>query len=123
MPVTSPSVPVILPAYTKCNDVVNAICPAGTACFRNSNVYSECRPSCPVTWACETDVVGANEQCGGMVYEKQAKLLKYKRFFFVFFLGEGYVGITRCAEGLRCYARTKWYSHCAASCPGADWIC
>jgi len=39
------------------------------------------------------------------------------------FLGEGFIGITRCAEGLRCYARSKWYAHCAASCPGVDWAC
>jgi hypothetical protein len=93
--------PVILPAYSKCNDVGSAVCAVGTGCFRNNAGYSECRPYCPATWACETDVAGPNEQCGG----------------------EDYVGVTRCAEGLRCYARSKWFSHCAASCPGADWAC
>ena len=42
---------------------------------------------------------------------------------FSFFLGEGYVGLTRCAEGLTCYTRSKWYAQCSASCPGADWVC
>jgi hypothetical protein len=102
--------------------MVNAICPVGTACFRNSNVYAECRPSCPTGWACQTDVVGPNEQCGGMIYQKQVKLLQYRSFFFCF-LGIDFIGITRCAQGLRCYARSKWYSHCAATCPGPDWAC
>ncbi|CAF1351982.1 unnamed protein product [Rotaria magnacalcarata] len=93
--------PVTLPAYAKCNNVINAVCPTGTACFRNNALYAECRPACPPTWACETDVVGEKEQCGG----------------------EGYVGLTRCAEGLRCYARSQWYAQCAPSCPGADFIC
>jgi len=93
--------PVTLPAYAQCNDVANAVCPAGTACFRNNALYSECRPNCPATWACETDVTGSDGQCGG----------------------EGYVGLTRCPEGFRCYARSKWYSQCAAACPGADWAC
>ena len=44
-------------------------------------------------------------------------------FSILFFVGEDYVGVTRCAEGLRCYARSKWYSLCAASCPGVDWAC
>ncbi|CAF0750321.1 unnamed protein product [Rotaria sordida] len=90
-PTTVPA-PVTLSPYTQCNNVAHAVCPLGTACFRNNALYSECRPSCPSTWACETDVAGLNEQCGG----------------------EGYVGLTRCAEGLRCYARSQWYSHCAA---------
>lgn len=41
----------------------------------------------------------------------------------MFDLGEGYTGLTRCDEGLRCYVRSKWYAQCAASCPGADWVC
>ncbi|CAF1162529.1 unnamed protein product [Adineta steineri] len=81
-----------------CNNVGNAICPFRYGCFRNSDLYSECRPYCPPTWLCETDVVGLNEQCGD----------------------EDYVDVTRCAPGLRCYVRSKWYSHCAASCPGHD---
>ena len=51
-------------------------------------------------------------------YDKTCNIKDY-----LFFLGEGYVGIKRCAEGLRCYARSKWYSHCAASCPGVEWAC
>ncbi|CAF1010244.1 unnamed protein product [Rotaria sp. Silwood1] len=101
IPTTTVPVPVTLSAYSKCNNVGYAVCPLGTACFRNNHLYSECRPSCPPTWACETDVVGLNEQCGG----------------------EGYVGLTRCAAGLRCYARSVWYAHCAASCPAPDWLC
>ncbi|CAF1658177.1 unnamed protein product [Adineta ricciae] len=93
--------PVVIPSYSQCNGIAGAICAAGTACFRNTALYSECRPTCPPTWACQTDVVVAGDQCGG----------------------EGYFGLTRCAQGLRCYARSKWYSQCAASCPGADWAC
>ncbi|CAF4240773.1 unnamed protein product, partial [Adineta steineri] len=33
-----------------------------------------------------------------------------------------FVGLTRCAEGLRCYVATVWYSKCAASCP-PGWQC
>ncbi|CAF0911423.1 unnamed protein product [Adineta ricciae] len=101
---TTPPVPVgptVLAPYTKCNNVIYSICPAGYGCFRSNNLYAECRPSCPQTWACETDVLGPAEQCGG----------------------EGYVGVTRCVPGLRCYMRSKWYSHCAASCPGVGWAC
>ncbi|CAF1001511.1 unnamed protein product [Adineta steineri] len=79
-----------------CNNVGNAICPFGYGCFKNSDLYSESRPYCPPTWLCETDVVELNEQCGG----------------------EDYVGVTRSAPGLGCYARSKWCSHCATSCPG-----
>jgi len=61
-----------LPVYAQCNGVGNAICPAGTACFRSNAVYSECRPSCPSGWACATDVAGPNEQCGGIVLAKQS---------------------------------------------------
>ena len=42
---------------------------------------------------------------------------------FVSHLGEGYYGITRCADGLRCFARSQYYSLCAATCPGAGWVC
>ena len=69
---------VILAAYSQCNNVSNAICSTGTGCFRNNANYSECRPDCPATWACETDVAGPNEQCGGMIYQKQRKLQKYE---------------------------------------------
>jgi hypothetical protein len=111
--------PTILPTYAKCNNVSNSICPAGTGCFKNNDLYWECRPSCPPTWACETAVLGPNEQCGGMIYAKQTKVLN----FSFFLLGEGYVGLTRCAKDLRCYIHSKWYSQCAASCPGAGWAC
>ena len=62
--------PVVLAAYARCNDVGGAICPAGTGCFRNSALYAECRPACPSTWACETDLAGLNDQCGGIVLSK-----------------------------------------------------
>ena len=39
-------------------------------------------------------------------------------------LGEGYVGVTRCATGLRCFARRdKRFAVCAATCPSVDWVC
>ncbi|CAF4188012.1 unnamed protein product, partial [Adineta steineri] len=105
----------ILAGWDRCGDegwLGSNICPIGYACYArrwacaalvvpvtiNSDLYSECRPYCPPTWLCETDVVGLNEQCGD----------------------EDYVDVTRCAPGLRCYVRSKWYSHCAASCPGHD---
>ena len=62
----APVAPVVLPAYSKCNGVGTAICAPGTGCFRTNAAYSECRPYCPATWACETDLAGPNEQCGGM---------------------------------------------------------
>ena len=56
----------ILPANTQCNNVTGlSRCADGTACFRNNAVYSECRSSCPSSWACQTDVAGLNQQCGG----------------------------------------------------------
>jgi hypothetical protein len=97
----APVGPILLDTYARCNGVANAICRAGLGCFRYDAAYAECRPYCPATWACETDVAGLEQQCGG----------------------QDYVGVTRCAEGLSCYARSKWYSHCAAACPGTDWIC
>ena len=62
--------PITLAPFAKCNDVDTAVCPAGTGCFRNTADYSECRPDCPATWACETDVAGLFEQCGGMTTRK-----------------------------------------------------
>jgi len=46
------------------------MCATGTGCFRFSATYSECRYYCPPGWACETDVLGANEQCGGLTLAK-----------------------------------------------------
>ena len=56
-----------LAPFTQCNGVTDAVCAAGTGCFRNNENYSECRSDCPATWACETDVVGLFEQCGGLI--------------------------------------------------------
>jgi len=141
----SPSGPVVLPIYAKCNDVGTAVCPSGTACYRNTALYSECRPSCPATWACETDLAAyakcndvGNAFCpSGTACFRNNDLYSECRPSCpptwacetdVLGVadqcgGEGYVGITRCAEGLRCYARGVYYAHCAASCPGAGWIC
>jgi hypothetical protein len=66
-PTTTVAGPIILPAYSKCNGVTNAVCVAGTGCFRSNSLYAECRPFCPATWACETDFAGPNEQCAGML--------------------------------------------------------
>jgi hypothetical protein len=63
--VTNTAAPTVLPAYARCDHIDRAVCTAGTACFRNNNLYSECRPSCPPTWSCETDSLPAGEQCGG----------------------------------------------------------
>ena len=113
--------PLVLGAYAQCNNVANSVCVSGTACFRFNSGYAECRPFCPAGWGCEGDVAIAGQQCGG---KTQLFTDRYgNNSVRMFCLGEGYVGLTRCAEGLRCYVRSKWYSQCAAACPGADWVC
>lgn len=97
-------------------------CIAGTGCYRFNDGYSECRATCPATWACETDYVGALEQCGGKIFSSKRGTILLKTLFLLF-LGDDYTGITRCANGLTCYVRNQWYAHCAASCPGAGWVC
>jgi len=57
----------MLAAYAQCNNVVNGICPRGTACFRFNADYAECRPTCPPTWACETEVAVLGQHCGGTI--------------------------------------------------------
>jgi hypothetical protein len=74
--------PVVLPAYTQCNGLANTVCAVGNGCFRSNANYSECRPYCPATWACETDVAGVGEQCGGLIFAKLSILILY----FVLFL-------------------------------------
>lgn len=78
----APVGPVVLPAYTQCNGLANTVCAIGTGCFRNNANYSECRPYCPATWACETDVAGVDEQCGGLIFAKLSILI----FYFALFL-------------------------------------
>ena len=73
--------PAILAAYAQCNNVGTAMCPSGHGCFRNTDVYSECRPSCPSTWACEKEAVSVGGQCGGMI----CRPLKMRRILFPFF--------------------------------------
>lgn len=75
-----PIQPVVLPAYSKCNNLTNVVCAAGTACFNFNNVYAECRPTCPSTWACETEVLPIGEQCGGMINCKYQ--LNFELFYF-----------------------------------------
>lgn len=65
--------PVILAPYTQCNGVENAVCAAGTGCFRSNENYSECRPDCPATWICQTDVAGLYEQCGGAYLQQNPR--------------------------------------------------
>ncbi|CAF5045427.1 unnamed protein product, partial [Rotaria sp. Silwood1] len=93
--------PRVIPANERCDNESYTVCVTGTACFRRTSSYSECRPQCPITWQCENDVAHEYEQCGG----------------------EGYIGLTRCASGLRCYYRNKWYAQCSVSCPGIGWFC
>ncbi|CAF1095678.1 unnamed protein product [Rotaria sordida] len=59
--------PRVIPANEQCNNESYTVCIAGTACFRRTSSYSECRPQCPVTWQCENDVVHEYEQCGGAI--------------------------------------------------------
>lgn len=37
--------------------------------------------------------------------------------------GEGYTGLTSCDWPSQCYRRSRWFSSCQVSCPGADWEC
>jgi len=37
--------------------------------------------------------------------------------------GEGYTGLKSCDWPLQCFRRSRWFSSCQVSCPGADWEC
>jgi hypothetical protein len=76
-------------------------CAIGTACFiQTENVHGECKTHCPQGWFCNKQTLPEWAPCGG----------------------EGYVGLTKCKEGLRCFAHSKWYNECRSECP-EGWKC
>jgi hypothetical protein len=76
-------------------------CAIGTACFiQTENVHGECKTHCPQGWFCTQQTLSEWAPCGG----------------------DGYVGLTKCKEGLRCFAHSKWYQECRSECP-EGWKC
>ncbi|UJR33239.1 hypothetical protein I4U23_020694 [Adineta vaga] len=76
-------------------------CAVGTACFiQTEGVHGECKTHCSQGWFCERQTLSEWAPCGG----------------------EGYVGLTKCKEGLRCVVHSKWYHECRSECP-AGWKC
>jgi hypothetical protein len=76
-------------------------CAVGTACFiQTEKVHGECKTHCPQGWYCAQQTLPEWAPCGG----------------------EGYVGLTKCKEGLQCIAHSKWYQECRAECP-EGWKC
>ncbi|CAM4881095.1 unnamed protein product [Rotaria socialis] len=93
--------PKIIPVNGQCDNTSYTMCTSGTLCLQQTNTHSECRTQCPPSWLCDSGVLSEYQQCGG----------------------DGYTGSTKCAPGLRCYSHSKWYAHCAATCPGIGWMC
>lgn len=100
---TRPSPPVI-PSGGKChggNIRGPFACAVGTACFiQTEGVHGECKTHCPQGWFCEKQTLPEWAPCGG----------------------EGYVGLTKCKEGLHCIPHSKWYHECRSECP-PGWKC
>lgn len=100
---TRPS-PTVIPAGGKCHggSIRGPIaCVIGTACFiQSENVHGECKTHCPQGWFCTKQTLAEWAPCGG----------------------EGYVGLTKCKEGLQCVAHSKWYHECRSECP-EGWRC
>ncbi|CAF3265670.1 unnamed protein product [Rotaria socialis] len=95
------STPRTILANQPCNTQSYTVCAFGTTCLQRTPTESECRSQCQAGWECDRAVAKEFEQCGG----------------------EGYFGVTRCAAGLNCYTRSRWYAHCAVRCPGSNWSC
>ncbi|CAF0871904.1 unnamed protein product [Adineta steineri] len=96
--------PPLIPPGTKCHggNVRGSLsCAIGSACFiQTENVHGECKTHCPQGWFCEKQTLPEWAPCGG----------------------EGYVGLTKCKEGLQCIPHSKWYHECRSECP-AGWKC
>lgn len=96
--------PEILPEGSKCHggEFPRPIaCAIGTACFiQKQNVHGECRTECPQGWFCQEQRLPEWAPCGGA----------------------GYVGLTKCKEGLQCIQHSKWYHECRSECPDG-WKC
>jgi hypothetical protein len=100
---TRPS-PQVIPPGGKCHggSVRGPIaCAIGTACFiQTENVHGECKTHCSQGWFCAKQTLPEWAPCGG----------------------EGYVGLTKCKEGLQCFSHSKWYHECRSECPDG-WKC
>ncbi len=100
---TRPS-PQVIPPGGKChggNLRGPLACAIGTACFiQTENVHGECKTHCPQGWFCTKQTLSEWAPCGG----------------------EGYVGLTKCKEGLQCFSHSKWYHECRSECPDG-WNC
>lgn len=96
--------PQLIPQGGKChggNIRGTLACTTGTACFiQTENVHGECLTSCPPGWFCAKQTLPEWAPCGG----------------------DGYVGLTKCKEGLQCVAHSKWYHECRSECP-EGWKC
>jgi hypothetical protein len=76
-------------------------CAIGTACFiQTENIHGECKSLCPKDWFCAKQTLPEWAPCGG----------------------DGYVGLTKCKDGLQCYSHSKWYFECRSECP-EGWKC
>ena len=100
---TRPS-PTVIPAGGKChggNIRGPFACATSTACFiQTENVHGECKTHCPQGWFCNKQTLPEWAPCGG----------------------EGYVGLTKCKEGLHCFSHSRWYHECRSECP-EGWKC
>ena len=101
--VTQP-IPQIISINGKCygeNIDGPVLCSTGSAWFiQTENVHGECRSTCPEDWFCAQQTLPEWSPCGG----------------------HGYIGLTKCQEGLECYAHSKWYHECRNECP-EGWEC
>jgi hypothetical protein len=79
----------------------SVICATGTACFiQTENIHGECKIQCPQGWFCTQQTLPEWAPCGG----------------------DGYIGLTKCKEGLQCFSHSKWYHECRSECP-QGWKC
>ena len=96
--------PQTVPDGGKCHGVSSRVpltCVTGTACFiQTENIHGECRTYCPPGWFCNRQTLPEWAPCGG----------------------DGYVGLTKCKEGLQCVPHSKWYHECRSECP-EGWKC
>jgi len=95
-------VPKAIPPDGKCHGGnISEKCATGTACFiQIENAHGECKTHCPQGWFCTQQRLPEWAPCGG----------------------EGYVGLTKCKEGLQCFIHSKWYHECRSECP-QGWKC
>lgn len=95
-------IPPTIPPEGKCHGGnIFGKCASGTACFiQTENIHGECKTHCPQGWFCTHQTLPEWSPCGG----------------------EGYVGLTKCKEGLQCLVHSRWYHECRSECP-PGWKC